>query len=405
MSLTFDQNGVQTNTFAEIFQRLDGEYKVIYGADIDTDQESADGQRIGIETALRFDIESVISGLYSGLDPDLNNGDMQQVIGKLAGVYLLAASRSQWDLQVELDRTTTLPSGYTITDVNNQEWFLDSDVPVLIGVNNITFLSSLWGDILGVQLGSEFTQATPELGVLSITASADATTGGEEETEEEFRVRRKNSVENPSQSTIGAIYAKLAQLPGVTDLQVYDNSSNTADVITGSSNPRALNSTDPVSIGAHTMWAVIEGGSLDDIGEVIAKQRLGGTKGAIEVTYTDELIKPNGDSVFIINEHKIDRPDYIDLHVRLTATQKVSGSAIDDDAIKDMLVTFGVEIGIPIQAAEVYHAAFIDNYNYIVSDLELSDDGIVWTDQEISPGVGGKFSLDIANITVTVVNI
>ena len=387
MSLIFDGNGVQTNTYAELFTRLDDGYRVIYGPDIDTDQESPDGQRIGIEATLRFDTESAFSWLYSGIDPDLNNGDMQQVIAKLAGVYLLPASRSQWDLVVESDRTATLPSGYTITDKNNQEWFLDSDVPVAIGDNNITFLSKLWGAIAGTATGAEFTQATPELGVKSIAALGNALIGREEETTEKFRVRRQRSTENPAQSTVGAIYAKLAQLNGVTDLQVYDNSESIIDT--------------ERDIPPHTMWAIVEGGSLDDIGEVMAKQRLGGTKGAVDVTYLETLTKPNGDALDILNIHKIDRPVYLPLYVRLTATQKTATSPIDSEAIKNNIAAYITEIGVAIQAAELSPSSYIDNYNYIVSGFELSLDGANWTDQDATPGYQGKFVIDVANITVT----
>jgi uncharacterized phage protein gp47/JayE len=385
MTLKFDGNGVETNTYAELFTRLVDGYKVIYGPDIDVAQESPDGQKIGIEAALRFDLESSFAWLYSQIDPDLNNGDMQQIIAKLAGVYLLPSSRSQWDLVLNSDRAIILPSGYTITDVNNQDWFLDSAVSVVIGANNITFLSYLWGSVTGISSGSSFTQATPEPGVGAITSSVDATLGRQEETEEAFRVRRKRSIENPAQSTNGAIYAKMAQLAGVTDLQVYDNSTSVYEA--------------ERDLAAHTMWVVIEGGSLDDIGEVMAKQRLGGTKGAVDVTYTDTLTKPNGTPVSIISEAKIDRPTYQSLFIRLTATQR--GSAVDIASIKAKLGLFAVEIGVSVPAGELYEFSYIDNFNYIVSALDVSLDGSTWTDQEVTPGYAGKFTIDAANITVT----
>ena len=391
MTLKFDSYGVETNTYAELFTRLVDGYKVIYGPNIDVAQESRDGQKIGIEAALRFDIESAFAWLYSQIDPDLNNGDMQQIIAKLAGVYLLPASRSQWDLVVNSDRVSTLPSGYTITDVNNQNWFLDSAVTVAIGTNNITFLSVLWGSVTGITSGSSYTQATPEPGIGAITSSTDATIGRQEETEEAFRVRRKRSIENPAQSTRGAIYSKMAQLAGVTDLQVYDNQTSVYEAAR--------------DLAAHTMWLVIEGGSLDDIGEVMAKQRLGGSKGAVNVTYTDTLTKPDGTPVSIISEAKIDRPTYLSLYIRLTATQRVSGSAVDIASVKAKLGLFPVEIGVPVPAGELYESSYIDNFNYIVSALEVSLNGSVWTDQEVTPGYAGKFTIDAANITVTEVAI
>lgn len=387
MTFAFNENGVQTDTFEEIFEALDAGYREIYGQDIITDQESPDGQRIGIETTLRYDLESFAAWLYSQIDPDLNTGDMQQIIAKLAGVYLLAASRSQWDLEVEVSRNITLPSGYTVADQNGVEWFLDSDVSVLSGSNSVTFLAVEWGSVSGVASGSEFTQSTPENYVTSISAGADAVKGREEETVEEFRLRRKMSTENPSQSTNGAIYAKLAALPGVTDLQVYDNPDSTYDV--------------ERDIPAHFMWVVIDGGSLDDIGEVMAKQRLGGTKGDITTTYTDTLTKPNGDPFYLVNEQKIDRSTTVNLYVRLTATQKTVTSNIDVDAIKEKLAAIKFYIGQAQQAGELYDYAYIDNFNYIVSDLEISLDGVTWTAKSEFPGYDGKFLIDTANVTIT----
>lgn len=388
MSLTFDSNGVQISTFDEIFQALVDGYKEIYGTDIIVDQESPDGQRIGIESTLRYDTESAIAWLYSQIDPDLNTGDMQQVIAKFSGIYLLASSRSQWDLTVNVSRDITLPSGYTVADQNGVEWFLDSDVDLTTGDNAITFLAVEWGGVVGVSSGSSFTQSTPELYVNSISASADATTGREEETEEEFRVRRKNSTENPSFSTAGAMYAKLAQIQGVSDLYVHENYTNTDDAVR--------------DIEAHTLWAVIEGGSLDDIGEVIVKQRLGNTKGSVLVDYADVLTRPDGTTLTLQNPHYIDRPDYIPLYVRLTTSLTTIGESIDTDAIKEKIASFSFRIFQYVQAGELYAKAYIDNYNYVVSDLEISLDGLTWTDERLFSGYGGKFTLDTDDIAITV---
>ncbi|EAU0199262.1 hypothetical protein HT249_005020, partial [Salmonella enterica] len=78
MALQFSDNGLETNTFRELFQELSDGYKGIYGQDIDLDQESPDGQRVAIEAQARADIEAALQWLYSQMDPDFNTGDMQQ---------------------------------------------------------------------------------------------------------------------------------------------------------------------------------------------------------------------------------------------------------------------------------------------------------------------------------------
>ncbi len=63
------------------------------------------------------------------------------------------------------------------------------------------------------------------------------------------------------------------------------------------------------------------------------------------------------------------------------------------------------EIGSPTQASELYANAYIVNSNYIAYDLEISLDGITYTDEQLSPGYDGKFVLTNSNIVVTVINV
>lgn len=404
MSLAFNDEGISIDELQDIVARLENGYRNIYGNDIVLDQDTPDGQRIGIESSLYHDMQLFAQWLYSQMDPDLNSGDMQQVIGKLSNTFLLPATQSQRDLVINMEYAATLPEGYTLTDQSNQQWYLDSDVNVVAGDNNVTFLSVLWGDITGYA-GDTFTQSTPENGVLSITANVDAITGRNEETPEEFRTRRQRSTQNPSQGTVGSIYAKLAQLNGVTDIAVYDNGSNQFDTLTASTNQFLVDNNEPVSIEPHTIWAVVEGGSLDDIGEVLAKHNLGNSKGDLQVTYTETLTSPNGNEVTYTTYNQVDRPECIDLYVRLTATQTITGAAVDEAAIQNKLAATQFNIGQYIQAAELSDRAYIDNYNYILSDLEISLDGVTWTDERVFSGYNGKLSIDPANVTVNVVNI
>ena len=48
MPLEFTPDGVEIETFDEIYNRVAQGLKDIYGADIDLSQETPDGQRVGI---------------------------------------------------------------------------------------------------------------------------------------------------------------------------------------------------------------------------------------------------------------------------------------------------------------------------------------------------------------------
>ncbi|EMF7827715.1 TPA: baseplate J/gp47 family protein [Yersinia enterocolitica] len=389
MALQFNNNGLEIDTFRDLFQTLSDAYKDIYGQDIDLDQESPDGQRVAIEAQARTDIEASLQWLYSQMDPDFNTGDMQQVIAKLHGLYLRPGSRSQRDLNVSTDRPVFLYSGYKIRDQSNQVWFVRQNVTIPAGTTTVTFFAQDFGKVTGL-IADTFTQLTPELGVLSITADAVAVVGRDEETPEEFRQRRNRSLENPATGSTGAIFAKVAQLPGVTDLNIGENDTKVDNPVTG--------------IPANSIWLVVEGGAVSDIVEVMIKQKGGGTgvKGEVTGRYIETLVRPDGTTLQIAHDMQFDRPVYKPLHINLTAKRKVTNDPVDLDTLKEALAKRVMHIGEEIDANEFYADGYgAVRVNYVLTNLKISIDGITFTDAELSPGFQGKFTLDVANISIT----
>lgn len=389
MALQFDNNGLQIDTFRDLFQSLSDGYKAIYGQDIDLEQESPDGQRVAIEAQARTDIEAALQWLYSQMDPDFNTGDMQQIIAKLHGLYLRPGSRSQRDLKVATDRPVLLYSGYKIRDQANQVWFVRQDITVPAGTTTVTFFAQNFGKVTGL-VSDTFTQLTPELGILSIISDTAVVVGRDEETPEQFRQRRNRSLENPATGSTGAIFAKVAQLAGVTDLNIDENDTKFDDPDTG--------------IPANSIWLVVEGGAVSEIVEVMVKQKGGGTgtKGSITGRYVESLVRPDGSILQIAHDLQFDRPVYKPLHIRLTARRKTTNDPVDQDSLKEALASRELHIGESIDANEFYAEGYsTSRVNYILTDLMISDDGSTYTDAELSPGFQGKFTLSTGDIDIT----
>lgn len=389
MALQFDNNGLQVDTFRDIFQSLSDAYKGIYGQDIDLDQESPDGQRVAIEAQARTDIEAALQWLYSQMDPDFNTGDMQQIIAKLHWLYLRPGSRSQRDLKVTADRPVLLYSGYKIRDQANQVWFVRQDITVPAGTTTVTFFAQNFGKVTGL-ISDTFTQLTPELGILSIISDTAVVVGRDEETPEQFRQRRNRSLENPATGSTGAIFAKVAQLAGVTDLNIDENDTKVDDPDTG--------------IPANSIWLVVEGGAVSEITEVMVKQKGGGTgtKGSVTGRYIESLIRPDGSILQIAHDLQFDRPVYKPLHIRLTARRKITNDPVDQDSLKEALASRELHIGESIDANEFYADGYsTSRVNYVLTDLMISADGSTYTDAELSPGFQGKFTLGTSDIDIT----
>lgn len=387
MSRTFTPDGLTIQTFDEIYAELAAGYQAIYGTDINLDPDSPDGQRVGIEAKARLDAQAFALALYNQLDPDLSAGEMLNKIIKLAGITRRPATRSQVDVTVTTDRDLTLPGGYAVDDDLGQTWITTSTKALTTGANTVTLVSEVFGAV-EAGIGTVTTPATIVIGVLSVTNPAIATVGRDEETDAELRIRRNQSLQTPATSTVGGLFSALGNLAGVTDLVVYENDQDTLDAVR--------------NIAPHTIWCVIEGGTVADIIEAIAKNKTGGTgiKGAVTGTYNETLYKPDGTPYTIVHTMAFDRPVDVPLYITLTVNG-TGGAVVDTDAIKNALVAYEFSIAEGISAAELYATVYSVANNFTATLLKVSDDDITYTDGLLSPGYVGLFSLDVANITIT----
>lgn len=385
---TIDASGITIQSFDEILAELVAGYQAIYGADIDLDQESPDGQRVAIEAKSRADMQAFGLWIANNFDPDFARGIFQAKIAKLSGIFPRPATRSFWDLSITITRVITLPTGYQISDDLGQLWELPAPVILPVGTSPITFQATDFGSVTGLA-GTVFTPVTVVLGVAGFTAAVDATPGKDEETDEEFVQKRNLSLENPAFSTTNSLAARLLNTAGVSDARVYDNDSDAYDPVN--------------DLDAHSIWAVVEGGTIDDIMQVLLFQKTGGTgiKGAIEATIPETLTRPDGSTFVVPQIRRFDRPVIVPVYVTLTATRKNSLVPIDLALIKQKIATYKFYIGTSLQASELYCPAYTAGDDFVLTLMEVSDDNITFTDGSLAPDPGSKFEIDVANITIT----
>ena len=378
-------SGIEIQSFDEAFQELADGYRDIYGQDISIDQEDPDGQRIGIEARANLDLQQLAVSVYNSLDPDFDDGLMRTA--KLSGIYLKPPSSSQWDLTVTASRGVTLNKGYTVKDDLDQEWWLTGGVDLTVGVNTVTFVAKELGRVEGGE-NSIISPVTIVLGVTSITADVAAVEGRDEETPSQLRQRRERSLQNPAYSVLGSMFAKLAGLDGVSDLAVYENDQSFEDPATG--------------LPPHSIWAIIEGGRADDIAETMVKQKTAGcyTVGDILNTWVENIVRPTGELFRMQHFIRFDRPVYVDVYVKVTVEAKTSGDAVDAELIKQAIAKKVLSIGEPLQPGELYSEGYKAGDNFILISLQISKDGVDYTDNIIVPNANERLILSVDKIII-----
>lgn len=386
------QNGLVTQSLEDIKTQITGEYQAIYGNDINVSQNSPDGQKINIEALAKKDILDLITAFYNNIDVDAVIGLPQQILYKLNGITINAYSFSYVYVNVTVTENVTLQgldaninnvdgTGYTVRDTNGNRYILASTANLTAGTHLLNFRAAELGSI--TSLANTITiMETVLKGVSGVNNPANNyITGNTGESAAEFRQRRNKAMSVASQGFTDSIESQMLNLPTVTQCKAYDNKSNST-----------VNGIPP-----HTVWVIVEGGTPQEIGQVIYANIPPGIpmKGDQSVLIT----KASGDMEFFY----YDTPTAVNLKVRATI-KNFTSEALDTDYIKTQLAQTNYNIQEMALTSEI--TVTLQNalgetgtpYN-----VEISLDGNTWAEYLTPSGLDEFFVITTSNITLTVV--
>lgn len=379
--------GIFIQSLSEIIDDLTTSLQLIYGESINIDQNTPDGQLIGIIAKIDTDIQEQLVALYNSFDPDAAVGQALHKIIKLSGLTRNPATRSTVVLSMVLSKQVIFPSDFTVKDTVGQEWVIALSQILEAGTHSVDFYAKEWGSISSSS-GTITEEVTILDGVTSFSNPLASTIGADEEDDVSLRLRRRRSVEKPSFSTIGGLIARLLDINGVIDAKVYENRTSVYDSALG--------------INPHTIWCIVDGGLNADIAEAIAKEKTAGVgeKGTVTAEYTETFSRADLSTFTYIHGVVFDRPNIVSPHIRLTVTA-ISG-VVDAVLIKQSLEAKTYRIAEDITVTALYANVYQAGTNFIASVLEVSYDGITWVSNTLNAGYDDKFVITQANITVTV---
>ena len=385
--MTIDANGFKAESFTEILTRLSNGLKNIYGQDINLDQDSPDGQQLGIQANIISDFQDLALYIYNSMDPDLADGANFDKLLKLLARTRLPSSRSTVDIEMVLNKTVSIPASYTIKDLNNQNWIIGTAQTLDAGTHLVSFYSEDWGNITA-EPNTINEQVTILTEVVSINNPESAISGRDEESIVQVRERRNKILGINASSTIGSIIGKILDLNGVVDAVPYENMTKIYDPVK--------------DIEPNSYWIVVKGGDIAQISEIIAKDKTGGTglKGQVETVYIEKFVRKDGSVREFYHDVKFDRPTEVSIHIKFKVSRKISTQSIDIEHIKDTLANKEFYIAQNITVTELYATIYSAATNYIATDLEVSKDGVVWDSVFLQAGYDEEFIIEKSNIEI-----
>lgn len=393
MSDSFDENGLQTATAPELRTELETAFRNIYGNDIVLDSSTPDGQLINILVQKGVDVRGLISQLYNSFNPDNTQGALLDQRCAINNIFRKAGLFTTVNIDITTNTTVTLQgvdenynspdaTGYTVQDNEGNRFVLVNTQTLTAGTTRVLFRSETLGEVI-VLPNTITTPVTIVLGVVSVNnPTVAASIGSDEELDADLKVRRRQSVSISSFGYLNGLQAALLQLNGVTDAKVYENYTDT---------------TDADGTPAHCIWVVVDGGSSEDIANVIYSKKCPGTNMRGDVTYT--IITP-AQTQFIA---QWDEADVTPFYIKFDIKPVIAGTTFDTDAIKEYIESnLEYKIGDYAETATITEVAqkAIDSVGgggYAINVL-ISDDELTWVEY-LDPVVATKYA--ISSITIT----
>lgn len=389
-----DSTGLQTATRDELVAQFTAAMELIYGADINLESDSPDGQMMNIFIQSVLDLEDLLVQIYNTFDPDNAIGVVLDQRVAINGIQRQAGTFTVTNITIVNSQSLnlygldqTVQPVYTVSDNAGNLWELQF---TQLGVVAGTHIYSFQAATPGANLTVPNTITVPVTIVLGVTSVNNPTTysvlGINEESDAQLKVRRQQSVSLASQGYLAALLAALENINGVTSAFVYENNTSGTD---GDGTP------------SHTIWVIVAGsGAAADIAEAIYTKRNAGAGMRGSQTFT--ITQVDGSS-FIV---KWDNVTPEDLYIQFTASSLNGTTPVDPAALKAGLVAKfipGVFAEVNINQLATIIQEEIDA-NCLVTNAGFSLTAMGSYTPTLTPSAkNNQFDLQTANITITVV--
>ncbi len=302
--------------------QLEDAYRAIFGANINLDPDTPDGQLIGVFAESFSNLDQLIEAVYLSISPSYAAGQALSRLVELNAIRRQAGAFSAVDVRFFGTPGTEIPAGTLVASTATQAVFATVEAAVVGGNGQVPVLARAteMGPVHG-PAGTVTRIDTPIYGVDSAANETDATLGFFEETDAQLRLRRARSTAAAGQGLADALYGALANLPGVSDLRVYENATGVVQPVTG--------------LPEHSIMAVVLGGADQAILDaLLAKKSLGvETVGSTAGVAIDARGNPQ--------QLRFQRPREIALHVRVDVARRAGFPADGPERIRAALAAWG----------------------------------------------------------------
>lgn len=368
-------SGVIVPDTATLQAEVEAEYRVAFGADLITTPDTPQGVLITAEVQARDGLVRNNADLANQINPNLAGGVFLDAICALTGLDRTAATRSTVAAQLTGVAGTVIPEGTRASTTDGNLFETVSEVTLdLSGNASANFQSVDTGPIpCGVGDLDQIVDAV--LGWETVTNAAAAVLGTTQQTDQNLRAQRRNTLALQGISVSEAVTSGLYATEGVKSLTYRENIAAITQVIDG------------VSMVAHSVYVCVDGGTDSDVAATLLNNKTVGAawNGAVTVNVTDQY----SGQLYAV---KFDRPEEIQIDIEVTV--KPLNSLTDPvQTVKDAIMAYvngelsdegGFTVGTAVSPFELAGAINRLSPPLFVKLVRISDDsGMTWQSTEL----------------------
>lgn len=223
-----NQYGVTVSTYSEIVEHLKEKYREIYGQDVYLENDSQDGQWIGVIARVVADCNAVVSDVYNSMSPSTADTDALSRNVKINGIRRAVATKSSVSVVLVGVAGTIINNGI-VSDKNNNRWLLPAQIIIPAEGEIVTSATAEKPGAILALPNSITTISKPMRGWHSVNNPQASTLGAPVESNTKLRQRQALSTAIPSRSYTEGILGALFSLDGVSRCKVYENKKSIED--------------------------------------------------------------------------------------------------------------------------------------------------------------------------------
>lgn len=318
-----ESSGLILPDTSDLKQSVEGEYRSAFGDDLDVTPETPQGRLIAVETEARDAFVRNNAEVANQINPDYAGGVFLDGIASLTGLRRRSAEASMVKAQLRGVPGTIIPAGVKAATEAGDVFYSKANLVLdNQGTGEAWFYSELL-DAIPAPAGSLIKKVDQVLGWETITNTTPATLGQPVEGDSIFRKRREDTLYLQGVALTGAICSGVRDVSGVRSMQFRENYTHQEKIIDG------------VTIPPHTVWACVDGGTDEDVAQMLfTKKSLGcGWKGEVEV----EAVCPESGQKYLV---RFDRPEYVPVRARVWVQSLGSGTIDSQKIVRQALADY-----------------------------------------------------------------